>query len=168
MIEIWKKIKGYEKSYQISNLGRVKSTTRKYRDGKILKLKNHKKGYKEISLCLYGIKKCFKVHRLVALTFIPNPDNKLQVNHLNCIKDDNCVENLEWATGLENIRHALDNNLICGLEGELNGKSKIKNKDAEIIRFLYSNKIFNQIELAAKYKIHQTAISRIVLNKTYK
>lgn len=121
MEEIWKDVPGYEGWYQVSNLGRIKSLSRyvDVREGVKIhineRVKPHyinKKGYCQIGLCKDGIRKGFLVHRLVADAFIPNPQNKRTVNHINCDKSDNRIENLEWATYSENIRHAFLNNLI--------------------------------------------------------
>ena len=113
MEEIWKDIKGYEGTYQVSTLGRVKSV------GRILSYKNHQdreqketvmnpyksRDYLGIVLYSCGKRKSFLVHRLVANAFIPNPDNKEEVNHKNGNKHDNRVENLEWVTHSENNLH---------------------------------------------------------------
>lgn len=105
MKEIWVNIKECD-GYQISNLGRVKST--KYKKEKILS--NRKSGeYLGISLYLgsdnAGHKRCY-IHRLVAEHFIDNPDNKNQINHKDGDKHNNVVSNLQWCTGSENIKHA--------------------------------------------------------------
>lgn len=111
MEEVWKEIKGYEGLYEISNLGRVRSldkvtiTTNGRRfpfKGRILKNKKRADGYLEIGLTKDKKRKSYRVHRLVAETFIPNPDNKKYVDHINTIKDDNRVENLRWVTASEN------------------------------------------------------------------
>lgn len=106
--EIWKDIKGYEGLYQISNLGRVKSLERicfqsplKKRkiNEKIMKFdKSSKAGYIRISLNKDGNKKKYSVHRLVAQTFIPNPHNYPQINHIDENKQNNNINNLEWCT----------------------------------------------------------------------
>lgn len=98
-MEEWRDIKGYEGLYQISNLGRVKSLRDNhgnYRE-KILNPSN-RKGYLIVSLCRKGRKREFKVHRLVALHFIDNPNNYSQVNHKDENKENNRVDNLEWCT----------------------------------------------------------------------
>jgi hypothetical protein len=106
----WKDIKGYEGIYQISNAILIRSKHRFSRSspmrGNILKAKKQKNGYYHVVLCKNGKKKDFYIHRLVAEAFIPNPDKKPHVNHLNGIKTDNRIENLEWVTPSENAIHA--------------------------------------------------------------
>jgi len=111
-IEIWKPIKGFEKSYKVSSLGRVKSLTRMVRHAKgglkrvverILTPNIH--NYCMVSL---GSGRSRLIHRLVANAFIPNPQNKPCVNHKNGNKLDNRLENLEWVTYSENERHSYD------------------------------------------------------------
>ena len=120
MSEIWKDIEGYEGLYQVSNYGRVRSldryvkqnhNTKQLKKGKIIKQQKGHKGYLILSLCKDKKRKTFKVHRLVAQAFIPNLENKPQVNHINGDKTDNRIENLEWATNGENGLHAYKNGL---------------------------------------------------------
>lgn len=87
-------------------------------DGIIKRTRLGRDGYLKTNLCEDGKKVTKSVHRLIAKTFIPNPDNKPQVNHKNGIKTDNRVENLEWVTASENVRHALANNLTKRWSGE--------------------------------------------------
>ena len=95
-MEEWKDIQGYEGMYQISSHGRVRSF--KYNKPKILKPQRHYKGYLFITLHKNGISKKYKIHRLVAQAFIPNPNNYPQVNHKDEIKHNNNINNLEWCT----------------------------------------------------------------------
>lgn len=112
--ETWENIKGYETYYKISNLGRVKSLAKTItrKDGEVKNLSEKiikpfltKKGYKQIVLTKDGDKKKHYIHRLVAQSFIPNPNNLPEVNHINEDKLDNAVENLEWLSRLDNMRH---------------------------------------------------------------
>lgn len=113
MKEEWRDIKDYEGLYRISNLGRVKSLNYKGtgREG-ILKLFKNKYGYLYVCLSKNGVHKYFRVHRLVAQAFIPNPNNLPQVNHKdeNCI--NNCVDNLEWCTQEYNNNYGTHNEKI--------------------------------------------------------
>jgi len=111
-MEKWKDIKGYEGLYQVSNLGNVKSLdriiwnghTKHLHKGRIMKPKGNR--YKDVILCKEGKSKKYYVHRLVAIEFISNTENKPQVNHINGIKEDNRIDNLEWVTASENGKHA--------------------------------------------------------------
>ena len=98
--EIWRDIEGYENLYQVSDKGRVKSLKRN--KDKIMSLRRDKDGYLLVNLWKNHERKTFKVHRLVAQTFLSNTQNLPQVNHRDEIKTNNCVENLEWCTAKYN------------------------------------------------------------------
>jgi len=114
MEEIWAKIDLNTKyEYFVSNLGNTKRRAydRRRRTGEYIDVPQFtdKKGYKHISIAINGVYKQKSVHRLVATYFIPNDSNKPEVNHLNYIKGDNRVSNLEWCTRQENMVHSLLN-----------------------------------------------------------
>lgn len=103
MNEIWKDIPGYENKYQVSNLGNVYS----YKHKRILKPYVVRKGYLRVDLFDKNFtRRHQKVHRLVATAFIPNPENKPQINHIDGNTGNNVVTNLEWCTNDENQKHA--------------------------------------------------------------
>ena len=121
-MEEWRDVPGFEGLYQVSNYGRV----RRIYNGKVkvMTQRHRGKGYLGVTLIKNGIKKDFYVHRLVAETFIPNPDNLPQVNHKNLNKEDNSVDNLEWVTNVDNMRHRLK----YGAPVKRKGKNAIKIK----------------------------------------
>ena len=125
--EEFRDIEGYEGKYQISNLGRIKSLPKErgHKDIKILIQKVKKTGYHSIGLCKDGKVKYFHVHRLVGKTFIPNPENKPDINHVNCIKSDNRLENLEWVTSYENNKHAREN-IVFNTTNTPKGETHVK------------------------------------------
>ena len=160
MEEIWKDIKNYEGLYQISNLGKIRSRY-KYNSRKDNKATINKESYKNIkpvegtylrvTLVRDKRKKQYLIHRLVAETFIPNIENKEQVNHKDGNKHNNNVNNLEWNTRLENMNHAFNNNLAK--------HKKIKMIDINT----KEEKIFNRrqdIEEFLKINISQDLITR--------
>ena len=105
MKEIWKDIKGYEGSYKISNYGRVMCLDARHY-GKIKRPQIDKDGYEKVWLSRNSKKKPFFIHRLVALHFIDNPEQKPVVNHKDGNKRNNRLDNLEWCTHSENDKHA--------------------------------------------------------------
>ncbi len=172
MKEQWKLIDGFE-DYEVSNLGRIKSY--KNNEENILSLNFNNTGYGYATL--YGDDRVqFRIHRLVAEAFIPNPNNKPQVNHLDGDKTNNRVDNLEWCTHKENIKHAIENGLFKGflnldghiMRGELHKDTKFSKEDVLYIRDLYKNTDINQYEIADLYGVAQSTIERIVNRKNWK
>ena len=112
--EVWKDVVGYEGYYKVSDRGDVFSVIRKDSRGRkcggiMLKPRYDKDGYRQVQLCKNGIRKTKLIHRLVAETFIPNPNGLPQINHIDEIKDNNNVENLEWCTSKHNANHGTRN-----------------------------------------------------------
>ena len=106
MKEVWKDIMGYEGLYQVSNLGRIKSLgNNKNKKEKIIKIWNDRNSYLNVVLHKKGVRKRCLVHRLVAETFISNPENKPEVNHKDCNRTNNIVGNLEWCTRRDNSKY---------------------------------------------------------------
>lgn len=135
MIEVWKDVVGYEGRYQVSNLGEVRSLPIKsvfkdgqvhYLKGMILKQTFTSTGYKKVELKKDGISKSFKVHRLVAMAFIVNTYEKPFINHKDGNRINNIVDNLEWCTQKENMKHACDTGLRNCIKNRVDHNSVIK------------------------------------------
>jgi hypothetical protein len=183
-MEIWKDIIGYEGLYQVSNFGNIKRLQKFDFKGtnnckRIFKEKKHspvlqKTGYFLCALTKDKITKKYLVHRIVAKAFISNPEDKPQINHINGIKSDNRLENLEWNTRSENCRHAWKNGLtkltdkmITSLNQGRRHNAKLTNEQVNEIRNIkYYFGLYR--ELSKKYKITPEAIRNIYILKTYK
>lgn len=143
MKEVWKDIKGFENLYQVSSLGRIKSlgngnsTDPRTKRVIIMKLNVKKSGYVHIKLCKDNKGHYKSVHRLVADAFIPNIENKREVNHIDGNKLNNSVDNLEWVTSSENQKHAFNLGLQKVVRGSSHKQSKPiiqYNKDGSFVR----------------------------------
>lgn len=156
-----KNVAGYEGIYMVNRKGEIFSLPKKTRKG-IRKLKPLKQVYEMVDLCKDGEAKKYTVHRLVAKAFIPNHENKEQVNHINGNKFDNRVENLEWCTRSENQLHSTRIGLRTA-KGVKNSQSKLK--EHEVIE-IYKSKESNKY-LSEKYKISIPSISGIRNNKDW-
>lgn len=157
--EIWKDVVGYEGYYQISNLGRIKSLNYgKNGYAKILKnsfIASYK--YYQIKLYKDTKSKILKVHRLLAQAFIPNPENKPCINHIDGDKLNNDLSNLEWCTYSENIQHAFDTGLK-GTSAEL--IEKIRKANSKKIINIKTGEVFSSItETSNINKISYSALS---------
>jgi hypothetical protein len=147
MNEMWKDLPGYEGLYQVSNLGKVKSLPKYRRTGQGMVLYKEKimspspckkRLYLNLSLVdSSGKKRQFDVHRLVALTFLPQILAKTHVNHKDCNRLNNRVDNLEWCTPKENAQHALKMGRYYISRGEENYGAKLKEEDIKEIRSRY-------------------------------
>jgi|688.fasta_scaffold639774_1 hypothetical protein len=161
-------------NYKVDILGNIYGL-----NGNKLKPAIDKKGYLRVGLMLNKKLCTKKVHRLVALAFIENPLNKATVNHINGIKNDNRVENLEWNTYKENTKHAIDNNLFYFntsdqsvnkiiKRGSLNGNALLTENKVIEIRKKYKPRIYTRIMLALEYNVKQSCIKDIVNRNSWK
>jgi len=157
MEEIWK---AYNRYYEISNRGRVRNSETAH----ILAQNVNSGGYWYATLSR-PTKYNLTVHRGMAILFIPNPLNKTQVNHINGNKLDNSIENLEWASQEENLKHAVDNKLMP--QGTSSYLAKLDEEKVEAIRISLSKGIM-QAALARQYGVDRGTISGIKLGRTWK
>ena len=130
-MEVWRNVRDYP-GYRISNTGRVKNSI----TGRILKPGQHRQGYSMVWLSDRNGVRGKTIHRLVAEAFIPNPEHKPQVNHVDGNKSNNYIDNLEWNTGSENTIHAYRTSLF-------NGRPKVP------VRIVETGEIFDSIKECA-------------------
>jgi len=171
-MEEWKDVRGYEGIYKVSSHGRVKSLQRvgyggRIIDERIMKLNPDSDGYLILGLHKNGKTETKKVHRLVAESFVENPNGFKEVNHKDENKTNNCVENLEWCTTKYNLTYG--HRLDCA-RGERNSKHKLTKEQVEEIRRVYikGDPKFGQSALGRKYGVDHIAIGMIVNGKTWK
>lgn len=132
---------------------------------KEIELKQHKlKGYIFVNLKKNKFHETRLLHRLIAITFVPNPKNKPCINHIDGNKANNTYWNLEWCTQKENVRHAFRTGLSSALRGELHNNATLTESQAIEVR----NSLESTTSLAKKYGVTKTAISYIKLRKTWK
>lgn len=169
--EKWIPIEGFE-LYEVSNFGRVKSNSRKIvinghkvQRREHIKLPSVRGGYENIHLFIKPRSKTMSVHRLVAKYFIPNPDNKLYVNHKDGNKRNNRVSNLEWVTHQENIDHSMRTGLFTA-KGENHYCSKLKRDDILFIRKTCRKK-YTPLELSKMFNVSRRLIYDVALKNTY-
>lgn len=176
-IEIWRNIKNYEGLYQVSNTGKIKrlkgkclAKAGKYRTvaESILTCFPNKTRYNYLYVNLNnnGIKQ-FRVHRLVALHFIPNPNNLPEVNHIDGDKNNNHVSNLEWCTNLQNIRHSYKIGTHKIRKGDNAPNTKLTESQVDEIRQRLNKKESGR-SIAKKFGVSEGMISLIKHNKNWK
>lgn len=171
MKEIWKDIQGYEGYYQISNYGNVKSLERivcrkdgvvQVRKERIMSKRVSTDGYYMAKLNVNNCSKSIAIHRLVAMHFIPNPNNLPEVNHKDCDRTNNRVDNLEWCTHLDNIKYSWAKGHYKGRFGEAN-----PNYGNTVLRERFANNPELRQTLARKGKQNGRCVPIKVIFSTY-
>ena len=173
-----KDIPEYEGLYAVTEDGRVWSHPRSWfmtsptntieqiRPGRFLKLCARKNGYFYVCLRKGNAKRACTVHRLVALTYIPNPENKPQVNHKDTNKLNNAVSNLEWATRKENAEHAVKNGCYKAVRGEQNGASKLTEASVQEMRRLRKEGA-DVRDLVERFGVSEKAVYAVLSGTTW-
>ena len=172
MKEIWERLiyhnKDYGDYYEVSNLGQIRNAKTK----KIRKQNLFKKGkycFVSGSLGSRNNKITFRVHRAVAETFIQNINNLPEINHKDGNKLNNCVDNLEWCTGAENMKHAMEYGLLRPKRGDDASWSKLTDEDVKYIRehYIPYSKEFGTRALGRKFNVDKETIRSVLKNETW-
>jgi len=174
MEEIWKDIKDFEGLYQVSNFGRVKSLAKSWnlqngkyfsKEEKIMIGGFNTFGYRHVTLMKNNKAYCKKIHRLVAEAFLDNPNNYPQVNHINGIKSDNRLENLEWCNQSHNMQHAMSIGLKTMRTCEKASRAILTNAQVLEIRQLKDK--LTGVEIAKIYNVSKHTIYNIFRNRSW-
>ena len=172
--EKWRDVKGYEGLYKVSDTGKIRSVGRykqagnQYRSfsywvrGRELRFSTDKDGYSITSLTKDGVKKNFKVHRIVAEAFIPNEESKPLINHKDSDRANNSLYNLEWCTAKENAVHASEEGNLT--KGEQHSKSSLTQTECGFIEY-WLDLGFSPKEIGGVFNVSRSLISQIKLNK---
>jgi NUMOD4 motif/HNH endonuclease len=165
-VEVWKSVVGYKGRYEVSSMGRVRSLDRLSSIGRIVKgrmmvLPISHAGYPRVQLTDHGKPDTQIVSRLVAKAFIPNPENKPCVNHIDGRPLNNSVDNLEWATYQENTRHAVDTGLLPPNIGVKNGQSKLTPEMVCQAKEMAQSGMLHR-EIARQMRVSRTCITSAV------
>ena len=181
--EVWRDVSGWEGIYEVSNRGRVKRLKRRviHRNQatafsmvypiKVLKANPDSRGYPQVVLNALSAgkeKRTARVHRLVAEAFLPNPQNKPQVNHINSDTMDARVFNLEWCTAGENQRHAYDAGGRQPPRGVASGMCKYTEDTVKAVYILATTTDTSQGEIGKLYSMPQITVSNIKTKKTWR
>lgn len=180
MTEVWADIPGLEGRYQASTEGRIKSLSQVVRQKpkgkwttrvipeKILKGTACRHGYRSVELQVDGKRKRFLVHRLVALTFIPNPSQKPHVNHIDCVTDHNRPGNLEWVTHAENMAHAARLNRMKANSGPGTQSPAAKLTDTDVVEIKTSlQRGESCTAIAERYPVSASCIREIKAGRSW-
>lgn len=168
MIRLWKDIKGYEGLYKVNQFTDILN----FKTGILLKPVLQKTGYLSVTLCKDGVKKIHLIHRLVAEAFIPNPDNKPEVDHINTIKTDNRIENLRWVTYKEQMNNPLTKEHLSKCKiGKYNGKyGKNHQRAKPVLQFDKNGNLIREWECekvaSDELGISKTSINNCLMNRS--
>jgi hypothetical protein len=168
--ETWKPVSGYDGLYEVSNLGRVRSYQNfgwgRKENPKLISLYTSKRGYVQACLCRNNKSIQKDVHRLVAEAFLTEPASGMQIDHINGIKSDNRLSNLEWVTPQENSLRAV----AIGLKpsGENHGSSKLTQNEVDEIRQLYATGKYSHRQLGEMFGISHGNVGKIVRYQLWK
>lgn len=163
--EIWKDVVGYEGFYKISNFGRVNSLAR----NKLMSPGIDDKGYLRVCLTKLGIRKTLRMHRMIMLSFVPNPLKRTDINHKNGVKSDCRLCNLEWCTRSENVLHAVRTGLKSRPKGVLNNKAVLNERDVLEIRASRKDRNRHTIRLLSnKFGITYHHVRSVMYYKSWK
>jgi hypothetical protein len=173
----WTNIKNWEGMYQVSREGEIKSVERMVErsDGRkqpikesVIKGDFNNCGYRRVRLMRPGYIRRVFVHRIVAETFIPNPENLPCINHKNGLKWDNRVENLEWSDYPANVKHSYDTGLHVHAVGSDWWVSKLTEADVLEIRYRATTEDITQQKLGDEYGVSRKAIAKVIERKTWR
>ena len=169
-MEKWKTIPNTNGYYDISNKGRIRSYHNhghnKLKTPRLLNWSLDVSGYEVKTISVDTKPVNIKAHRVIAEAFIPNPENKPYINHLNSNPSDNRIENLEWCTASENTKHMFDTGRKT-LVGENHNQSILNRKKVKEIRKIYKEQDITQKELGKKYGVTCHCISAVIRRKTW-
>lgn len=178
--EIWKPVVGYKDGfydglYEISNFGKFKMLPRTLNCQKGVRVTKEKIvfgsnswGYRTVVMKKDRIRLQIGVHILVANAFIPNPENKYSVNHIDGVRSNNKVENLEWATQLEQVHHAIKTGLARYIKGEERSNSIVNENIVKLMRKEYSENRTSYAKIGKKYGLARSTVGHIIRKQKWK
>jgi NUMOD4 motif/HNH endonuclease len=166
MQEEFRDVVGYENLFMVSNLGNVFSK----RSNRLLKQHKHTSGYFLMATRIggkNGTNRCFRIHRIVAESFIPNPKNKPCINHKDGVKTNNCVTNLEWVTYSENSVHAIETGLTVFKKGEDCASSVLTNPLVLEIREIRKNYGYGGRKIAEILGVSKDCVDGVLYKRAW-
>lgn len=164
--EIWKDVVGYEGLYEVSNLGRIKTNhgRKPFLDTDVF----HPKGYRYVALTKNKIRRSHSVHKVVASSFLPNPNNYIEINHKDGVKNNNISSNLEWCDRSWNVVHSFVTGLNKPKKGSDHYLTKLTDSDVIEIRRLHKEKFGNYTEIGRIFGVTHSHVGFIVRRESWK